>query len=53
MKEKVKYTVDILGKNGGYIFCSSNGIGADTPIEIVLAMYEVVFGDKFWERDLR
>ena len=50
VKEKVKYTVDVLGKNGGYIFCSSNNINADTPLENVLAMYEVVLGDKFWEK---
>ena len=50
VKEKVKYTVDVLGKNGGYIFCSSNEIGADVSLENVLAMYEVVLGDKFWER---
>ena len=35
VKESVKHTVDILGKNGGYIFCSSNSINADTPIENV------------------
>ncbi|HNS31550.1 MAG TPA: uroporphyrinogen decarboxylase family protein [bacterium] len=50
VKEKVKYTVDILGKNGGYIFCSSNAVNADTPLENVLAMYEAVLGDKFWKR---
>lgn len=53
MQEKVKHTVDILGKNGGYIFCSSNAINADTPLENVLAMYEVVLGDRFWERPAR
>ena len=47
VKEKVKYTVDVLGKNGGYIFCSSNDINADIPLENVLAMYEVVLGNKF------
>ncbi len=51
VKEKVKNTVDILGENGGYIFCSSNNINADTPIENVLAMYEVVLGNKFWEKN--
>jgi len=53
VQEKVKHTVDILGKNGGYIFCSSNAINADTPLENVLAMYEVVLGDRFWERPAR
>ena len=51
VKEKVEYTVDVLGKDGGYIFCSSNNINADTPIENVLAMYEVVLGNRFWERN--
>ena len=50
VREKVKYTVDVLGENGGYIFCSSNNINADTPIENVLVMYEVVLGNKFWEK---
>ncbi|OIN97853.1 hypothetical protein AUJ66_02140 [Candidatus Desantisbacteria bacterium CG1_02_38_46] len=50
VKAKVKNTVDVLWKNGGYIFCSSNAINADTPIENVLSMYEVVLGDKFWKK---
>ncbi len=49
VKEKVKHTVDVLGKDGGYIFCSSNDINADVALENVLAMYEVALGDKFWE----
>ncbi|MCK4295197.1 MAG: hypothetical protein KAX28_00900 [Candidatus Marinimicrobia bacterium] len=41
VKEKVKYTSEILGKNGGYIIAGSHHIQADTPIENVLAMYGI------------
>lgn len=50
IKEKVKSTIKILGQNGGYIFCSSNTINADVPLENVLAMYEAALGDKFWKK---
>ncbi|MFQ5821768.1 MAG: uroporphyrinogen decarboxylase family protein, partial [Candidatus Heimdallarchaeota archaeon] len=42
VKEKVKYISDVLGKNGGYIMAGSHHIQADTPIENILAMYEVL-----------
>ena len=42
VKEKVKYTSELLGKNGGYLIAGSHHIQADTPIENVLAMYDVL-----------
>ena len=41
VKEKVEYTCEILGKNGGYIMSGSHHIQADTSLENVLAMYGV------------
>jgi uroporphyrinogen decarboxylase len=41
VKDKVKYTCDILGANGGYIMSGSHHIQADTSLENVLAMYGV------------
>jgi uroporphyrinogen decarboxylase len=37
---EVKERVRVLGKNGGYILCSSHHIQPDTPIENVIAMYD-------------
>jgi len=37
--DKVKFTISTLGRSGGYIFCSSNVINADVPLENVLTMY--------------
>ncbi len=39
VREKVRYTCELLGKNGGYILAGSHHIQADVPIENVLAMY--------------
>jgi uroporphyrinogen decarboxylase len=38
---EVKERVRVLGQNGGYIMASSHHIQPDTPIENVLAMYDV------------
>lgn len=40
VRQEVRYCVDVLGKEGGYILASSHHIQPDTPIENVLAMYE-------------
>lgn len=40
--EKVKYTSELLGKNGGYIIAGSHHIQADTPVENILAMYDAL-----------
>lgn len=37
---EVRERVNVLGKNGGYILCSSHHIQPDTPIENVMAMYD-------------
>ena len=39
--EKVEYTCQTLGDNGGYIMSGSHHIQADTSLENVLAMYGV------------
>ncbi len=38
---EVKDRVQLLGKGGGYVLASSHHIQPDTPLENVLAMYEV------------
>lgn len=39
VREKVAYTCEVLGANGGYVMSGSHHIQADTPLENVLAMY--------------
>lgn len=39
VREKVEYTSNLLGSNGGYIMSGSHHIQSDTPLENVLAMY--------------
>ena len=39
VKEKVTYTCETLGKQGGYILSGSHHLQADIPLENVLAMY--------------
>ena len=36
---EVRERVQVLGKDGGYILCSSHHLQPDTPVENVLAMY--------------
>ena len=42
VREKVEYTSEVLGSNGGYIIAGSHHIQADTPVENILAMYNVL-----------
>src|SRR5581483_8453127 len=42
VRAEVRERVRVLGENGGYILCSSHHIQADTPIENILAMYDVM-----------
>ena len=42
VKEKVGYTCDILGGEGGYIMSGSHHFQADIPLENLLAMYGVI-----------
>ena len=39
VREKVAWTCEVLGRDGGYILAGSHHIQADTPIENVLAIY--------------
>lgn len=39
--DEVRRCVDVLGRDGGYILCSSHHIQPDTPVENILAMYDV------------
>lgn len=41
VRAAVKNAVNILGKDGGYILCASHNIQNDTPVENILAMYDV------------
>lgn len=41
VKESVKQTISVLGKNGGYIMASSHYIQNDTPVENIIAMYDL------------
>ena len=41
VEEQVKFNSRVLGKNGGYILAGSHHIQADTPVENILAMYDV------------
>ncbi len=41
VRSEVRDRVRVLGKDGGYIMASSHHIQSDTPLENVLAMYEV------------
>jgi uroporphyrinogen decarboxylase len=40
VREEVRRNVDTLGREGGYILCSSHHIQPETPIANILAMYE-------------
>jgi uroporphyrinogen decarboxylase len=41
VQREVQARVNLLGQGGGYIMCSSHHIQPDTPLENVLAMYNV------------
>lgn len=41
VREAVKKNISILGKNGGYILAPAHYIQNDTPIENIIAMYDV------------
>ncbi|HUU28314.1 MAG TPA: uroporphyrinogen decarboxylase family protein [archaeon] len=45
VREKVDYTAELLGACGGYIMAGSHHIQADTPVENILAMYQVSGGE--------
>ncbi len=41
VQQEVRARVQVLGAGGGYIMCSSHHIQPDTPLENVLAMYDL------------
>ncbi|MFC1550192.1 uroporphyrinogen decarboxylase family protein [Candidatus Neomarinimicrobiota bacterium] len=41
IEEQVQFNSQVLGKNGGYILAGSHHIQADTPVENILAMYDI------------
>jgi uroporphyrinogen decarboxylase len=41
VRDEVRRLVDTLGRDGGYVLCSSHHMQPDTPVENILAMYEV------------
>lgn len=41
VQKEVVERIQILSQNGGYVMCSSHHIQSDTPVENVLAMYEM------------
>jgi hypothetical protein len=42
VREQVRERIEIFGPGGGFVFCAIHNIQANTPIENVLAMFEVV-----------
>lgn len=42
VREQVRERIEIFGPGGGFVFCTIHNIQANTPIENVLAMFEVV-----------
>ncbi len=41
VKREVKHAIETLGKNGGYIMTSAHFMQNDTPVENIIAMYDV------------
>ena len=41
VKNEVRERINVLGKNGGYILASTHHIQSNTPIENVIAMYDM------------
>ena len=46
VRAQVRERVDILNKNGGYIFNTIHNVVANVPPENLIAMYETVIGEK-------
>jgi len=40
VRDEVRKTIDILGKNGKYILCSTHALTEDMPVDNVIAMYD-------------
>ena len=48
VKKEVIRTINILGRNGGYIVASSNALQPDTPLENILSLYKTVQEYKYY-----
>lgn len=42
VRDQVRERIEILGEGGGFVFCTIHNAQANTPIENLLAMFEVV-----------
>ena len=45
-RKEARHRIDVIGKGGGYFFCTSHCIQPDTPLENIIAVYEESFGHK-------
>ncbi len=46
VREQVRERIDVLGKDGGFVFNTIHNIVANVPTENIIAMYEEVLGRK-------
>jgi uroporphyrinogen-III decarboxylase len=42
VRDQVRERIEVFGPGGGFVFCTIHNVQANTPIENVLAMFEVV-----------
>jgi uroporphyrinogen-III decarboxylase len=42
VRDEVRERIDILGPGGGFVFCTIHNVQAQTPIENLLAMFDVI-----------
>jgi uroporphyrinogen decarboxylase len=40
VRREVRRLIDVLGRGGGYIFCASQWLQPDVPLDNILAMYD-------------
>jgi uroporphyrinogen decarboxylase len=46
-RAEARHRIDVIGKDGGYIFAPAHCIQPDTPLENILAIYEEATGKSF------
>ncbi len=42
VRDEVRERIEIFGPGGGFVFCTVHNVQANTPVENLLAMFEVV-----------
>ena len=42
VREQVRERIEIFGEGGGFVFCTIHNVQANTPVENLLAMFEVI-----------